>query len=55
MSGGMDPPSLVRNSSGNFVTNWGNSISNKKRLNELYSILDKRTDRNSESYKELLK
>ena len=27
----------------------------KKRLNELYSILDKRTDRNSESYKELLK
>jgi hypothetical protein len=55
MSGGMDPPSLVRNNSGNFVTHWGNSISNKKRLEQLYTSLNLRTDKNSESYKELLK
>jgi hypothetical protein len=54
MSGGMDPPSLVKNTSGNFVTDWGNGTSNNKRLQELYKILNIRTDKNSESYKALL-
>jgi hypothetical protein len=54
MSGGMDPPSLVKNTSGNFVTDWGNGTSNNKRLQELYKILNLRTDKNSVSYKALL-
>jgi len=55
MSGGMDPPSLVRNSSGNLVNNWENSPSNEKKLKDLYYSLQSIKDRNSEYYKELFK
>ena len=53
MRGGMFP---VQNSSGNIVNQWDNShITNQQRLDELLRILNTRKDRNSESYKELLK
>lgn len=55
--GGMDPQFLsqVRNNSGNIVNNSGNSKSNQTRLKELYNSYRTRTDKNSQSYKELQK